>query len=1286
MAEIVFKINGKEHKVDGKFDPDVTLNEYIRNVAHLRGTKVMCREGGCGACVVTIQAALPPSNEVKTFAVNSCLVSILSCHGWDVTTIEGIGSERTGYHEIQKRLARFNGTQCGYCSPGFVMSMYSLYMSKNKNLTTKEVENSFASNICRCTGYRPIAEAFKSFAIDADKTLLDKVADLEDLHLLKSCTKDCLKNCSINKCTNQKILSKNIDLFKNKFDNSWCIIENLNSQMFMVNSPAYRWVKAYSLADVFKAMQGDKNYKLIAGNTGQGVNQQTDYPSNIIDIFSVYELKEHVLDVNLILGAGISLSELMGIFQDLSTSTDDFKYLKELHDHLDLVAHVPVRNIGTIGGNLMLKHINNEFQSDLFLMFETVGGVVTIAEEVGKNTTMALTEFLKLDMNGKVIVNVILPPLSQCCSLKTYKIMPRAQNSHAIVNAGFLFKFHHNSQLLESATLVYGGISKNFIHAARTETILIGRDPYTNETLQLVLRSLQEEMQPEENPPEPSAEYRKMLSICLYYKAILYLCPEEKINPRFKSGGKVFKRDVSKGSQSFETDESLWPLNQPVTKLEAIVQCAGEAEFSNDIPAMSDEVFGAFVTTDINPGNIISGFDTNQAFNVSGVLGFYTAKDIPGNNSFTPSKIPIMDVDEEILCSGKVMYYGQPAGVIIANREQTAQKAAKLVKILYSSVSSKKPLLTIDSVLESPEMHERMSNNQIIEPTDIGNDVKYVLSGELKLKGQYHHYMELQTCVAIPTEDGLDVYSSCQWLDLTSVAIAECLNLPVNRINVIVRRLGGGYGGKISRSSQIACAAALIAHLERKPCRFVLPLITNMKSIGKRLPLNSKFEVGANGEGVIQYLKTTFHQDHGYSFNENISGRTIAHFYSCYDPRRWKIESNSIITDTASNTFCRSPSSTEGIAMIENIMEYIAYNIGKDPTQVRLINMESENNPFPDMINQLKTDSEYDRRNGEIITFNAQNRWMKRALKLMPMTFEIYYFGNYNSVVSIYHADASVVICHGGIAMGQGLNTKVAQVCAFVLGVPLDKIRIKPSTSLISPNAMVTGASIGSECVAFATKKACEILLERFATIKAKGTYSWEELIAKAYEEGVDLQATYMYSAKDDLKPYNVYAVCALELEVDILTGNHDVRRVDILEDTGRSLSPIIDVGQIEGAFVMGLGYWTSENLVYDQSTGELLTNRTWTYKPPGIKDIPADMRIYFRRNAGNEHGLLQSKATGEPAFCLATIILHAFREAIRSARLEGGYPDQWLDIGIPCTAENVFTAVEHKVEHFVLM
>nr|XP_032518556.1 indole-3-acetaldehyde oxidase-like [Danaus plexippus plexippus] len=1242
----------------------MTLNEYIRNVANLKGTKYMCNEGGCGVCVVSVQAALPPTQENKTFAVNSCLVSILSCHGWEITTIEGIGNKHIGYHEIQKRLTKFSGTQCGYCSPGMVMNMYSIYKDKNGKLTSSEIENSFGGNICRCTGYRSIADAFKSFATDANHELLKQVEDIEDLGAAK-CPKNCIhKKCKVIERTNKhEIYDKSGDT-KEKEP---CKFEEIKTQtdMLVIDCGAYTWYKVFTLNDVFKIMRMVNEYKLIAGNTGQGVFKITDYQSNIIDIFSVSELKDYIIDVNLILGSGITLTKMMEIIHTLSVDNEDFSYLKEFHGHMDLIAHIPVRNIGTIGGNLMLKHYDNSFPSDLFLLFEMVGGMVTIAESKEKKQALSYQEFLTTDMNKKIILNVIVPPLSKWCSVKTFKIMPRAQNAHAIVNAGFLFKSYPNSRLLESATIVYGGISNTFIHAEITEGILAGKDPFTNETLQLALGTLLGEIKPEHNPPDPSVDFRKMLAVSLFYKAILYLCPDDVINPIYRSGGEILKRSISNGTQSFETDRNLWPLNQPVNKIEAIAQCSGEAIYSNDITTESDEIFAAFVTADANVGSIVSGFDVTEAFKLAGVLSIYTAKDIPGDNTFTPSNIPLMNAKEEILCSGKVMFYGQPAAIIVASREKTAIKAANLVKIMYSHVSTQKPLLTTDEVLDSVEVKERTMNNISIAPTDFGNDVKHVLKGEFKLKSQCHFYMEPQTCVVKPVEDSLEVYSSTQWLDLTSTAIAQCLKIPLNKVNVIVRRVGGGYGGKISRSAQIACATALVSFLQGKTCRFVLPLLTNMKSLGKRLPVQNKFEVGVNDDGKIQYLKKEFYHDCGHSFNENISATTVMHITSSYDTRRWQIDANSVITDNASNTYCRSPSSTEAIAMVENIMEFIAYSIAKDPIEVRLQNMLVDKNPLPEMIIQLKSDSEYDSRLNNIKIYNEQNHWRKKSLRIMPMTFEIFYFGNFNSVISIYHADGSVVIHHGGIEMGQGLNTKVAQVCAYVLGAPLAKIEVQPSTSFISPNAMVTGASIGSECVAFATIKACEIILERLAPIKETETLSWEELISTAYAKGIDLQASYMYSGKDDLQPYNVYAVCALEVEIDLLTGNHDVKRVDLLEDTGRSLSPIIDITQIEGAFAMGLGYWTSENLVYDELTGKLLTDTTWTYKPPGFKDIPADLRIYFRRNAGNEFGVLQSKATGEPAFCLATILIHAIREALQSSRHDSGYPDEWLDIGL---------------------
>ncbi|KAJ8719469.1 hypothetical protein PYW08_011644 [Mythimna loreyi] len=1289
MAKIKFCINGKQYEVGCTFGPDVSLNEYIRTVAELRGTKVMCNEGGCGACIVTVRAAFPPDNLFKTFAVNSCLVSVLSCHGWEVTTVEGIGNRIKGYHDIQTRLAKFNGTQCGYCTPGWVMNMYSLYEAKKGNLTSEEIENSFAGNMCRCTGYRPIADAFKSFAKDADQKLLDKLCDLEDLDTVKPCGLECaLKSTHRDKCFKNNAMKNNdIEKYDEKDvddeDNGFIHVHE-DEIMMVVDAQTHKWYRAHNLTEVFKVMSlGD--YKLIAGNTGQGVYHVSDYPTNVIDIFNIAEIKGYTIDVNLILGAAMTLSDMMELFLKLSSEKEEFAYLKQFHEHMDLVAHIPVKNVGTIGGNLFLKYSHNEFQSDVFLLFETVGAIVTIVQDVNREVRLKLPEFLKTRMYGKIIKNVLLPPLSKNTFVKTFKIMPRAQNAHAVVNAGFLFQFRQNSNLLERSSIVYGGISPTFIHASRTEKVLVGKDPYIDETLQVALKSLYEEITPVEMPPEPSAAYRKMLAVALYYKAILSLCPINRMNPLFKSGGEAMKRQKSKGMQSFETDKSVWPINQPIPKIEALVQCSGEATFANDVPKQGNEVFAAFVTADAVPGSVIHDFDTTEAFKLPGVIAFYTAKDIPGENSFTPKNFYGLLENEKLLCDKHVKFYGQPAAIIVADREHTANKAARLVKIRYSSVSKNRPLLTIDQVLKSPERNKRVREDQTLEPTEVGHDVKTVVSGEMRIGEQYHYHMETQTCVATPTEDGLEVLSSTQWLDVTNVAIARVLNVSVNSVNVIVRRLGGGFGGKLTRSSQIACSAALVTHLLKRTCRMVLPLTTNMQAMGKRSPAMCNFEIGVNGEGEIQYLRNTFYQDGGYSYNETYAPLTILFSPNCYDSKRWYISGNSVLTDRASSTFVRAPGSTEAVAMIEYMMEKIAFNLKLDPLEVRLLNMAKDNNPIPEMMEQLKKYANFNDREINIKEFNNKSRWRKRAMKLTPLNFFINYGGNFNAIVSIYHSDGSVTVTHGGVEMGQGINTKTAQVCAYILGIPLNKVSVKPSTSFSAPNSYFTGASFGSDAVAFATKKSCEIINERLQPIKDRmNNPSWKDLIAEAFNEHVNLQASYAFDP-NEVKNYHLHAVSLMEVEVDILTGNHDVKRVDVLQDTGRSLSPEIDIGQIEGALIMGLGYWTAEKTVYDSSTGKLLTNRTWNYKIPGIKDIPSDMRIYLLRNAKNEFGVLQSKATGEPAVCLANAFLHAAREAVRLARLDAGYEDVWVDIDIPCTVENIFMAVGHKLEHFKL-
>ncbi|XP_045499508.1 indole-3-acetaldehyde oxidase-like isoform X1 [Colias croceus] len=1259
MDKIYFTINGDRFTLSGsEVSPTTSLNDYLRNYLGLHGTKAMCHEGGCGACVVSVSMTHPGTKEKRVFAVNSCLVHILSCHQWDITTIEGIGNRKDGYHKLQTRLAAFNGTQCGYCTPGMVMNMYSLQNSTDK-LSMHEVERSFGGNMCRCTGYRPIMDAFKSFAVDRDSRLKDRVQDLEELDKVK-CRKNCERKCSEG--------------------DDWCIIEETNDRLMKLGG-ANRWYKAYTVDDVFKVLtkEGTDNYILAAGNTGKGVYPNTPEPRVYIDISSIETLRDTFTDGNLVLGAGMTLTDLMSTCLARAKANQEYSYLKLFWDHLELVAHVPVRNIGTIGGNLVLKNKHHDFPSDVFLLLETVQGCVTTVDNNKKETVTRAKDFVQMDLSNKLVINVKLPPLSSKNLIRTYKIMPRAQNAHAIVNAGFLFHLDKKN-LIESSNIVFGNISPDFIHAKETENFIQGKDLFIDETLRKALEKLQQELVPEDNPPEPSPYCRKAIALGLFYKAVLSLSPS--VNPRYKSGGEVLSRPIATGTQTYDTDKSLWPLNQPVEKLEGLSQCSGEARYCGDRHEAPRDVHVAFVLSTICVGEIVS-FDPSEALKTPGVVGFFTAKDIPGRNTFTPIEVPLQAEDEVILPEKKVSYYGQPVALIAATTHKLAIRAAGLVKVKYNQ-SKQKPVLSIQDALKAPDKDKRIRQENSIAPTDKGTDIAHVIKGSYYVPDQYHFTMETQSCTVGNTRRGLVVRSATQWMDLVQSAVAKSLNLPLNSVTVEVTRIGGGYGAKAGRSSLIACACALVAHKLNRDATMVLPLTHNMAAIGKRQPCYAEYEIAVNAEGVIQYLNLSCYSDNGCSFNDTSASDLPSALSNLYDTSRWSIKTYSVLTDKASNTWARAPTTTEGTAVSEHLMERIAYTMKKDSLDIKMLHISSTNSSIKDMIDQFKMDTNYDDRRAEIAKFNSENAWTKKSLRVSLMAYPIIYYGNFPVTISVYHTDGTILISHGGIEMGQGINTKVAQVCAYSLKVPLEIVKVKGADSFVSPNAMASSGSITSESVAFATIKACDELSKRLEPVRqGLNEPTWEEVVQAAFVKGINLQVSATTSEESNLQPYPVYGVGSVEIVLDVLTGSHQISRVDIVEDTGQSISPALDVGQIEGAFIMGLGLWTSEKLIFSP-TGQLLTDRTWTYKPPGVNDIPADFRITFKRNSFNNNGVLRSKTTGEPALVLAVVVTYALHEAICEARKEYGHVDtDWVQVDTPYCVENIIKGIDPSINYF---
>nr|QIJ45706.1 aldehyde oxidase [Glyphodes pyloalis] len=1275
MSKIIFKINGKQYQADGKYGPEVSLNDFIRTVADLRGTKVMCHEGGCGSCIVAVRARRQPSGRVELFSVNSCLPLVYSCNGWDITTIEGLGDRRQGYNDIQKRISAFNATQCGYCTPGWAMHLYSL---QDKNLTMEKMEKAFACNTCRCTGFRPIMDTVKSFAVDASPDLCQKVMEIEELNICAKTKNPCERKCSV------KSIESDWSLILD--DSPKLEAHKTCEKTIEMTKEDHKFFKVYDEEAIFNILHenGVDSYMFIDGNTGKGVLENFELPRLLIDISSVKSLKVYSFDQNLIFGANISLEDGIGIFKDIASTRNEFAYLAEFVKHLELVAHMPVRKLGSFAGNLMLKHAMPSYPSDIYLLLLTVGAAVTVRNARCEKTVLTMEEFLEYDMTGMLIIHIELPPLSPSHTFGSYKIMPRHQNALAIVNAGFLISKSPRTNVISDARIVFGNISPDFKRATRTENYLKGQNVFKNEVLKGAIHILSEEVKTVDMPPQPSKECRKKLAIGLFYKFVLSIIPPNQMSSCYRSGGTLIPRPVSKGTQDFQTDESLYPLNQPVPKLEGMIQSAGEAQFANDIPPIPKEVFGAFIQSTVHSGQVDS-IDVNKILETEGVIAVFTVKDIPGKNSFIKPGFPLQTEDEEIFATD-IKYYGQPIAVLVAETEELAAKAAKKVEVTYKNVGSAPPVLTIDQAKKDSKRYAGYPDS--IEPTGKGDDVTKVIKGVYEIEAQYHYYIEPITSVVVPVDDKLEVYDSTQWMDLTQIAIAQSLGEKESNIFIRCRRVGGGFGGKISRNVQASTACALIARKLNRPARFILPVQTNLTTAGRRLPCQCEYEVGVNDAGKIQYLNATIVEDDGCTHNENVLTFTVGGFPNCYDKQYFNVKTAAVLTDLPSNTFARAPGTSEAIACIENIMEHIALTLNKDSTEVRLINMRTTDNDLPALIEDMKKDTDYDKRAKEIEQFNKANRWMKKALQISVMSFPVTFFGNYSSMVTIYKGDGTVTVTTGGVEMGQGVNTKVAQVCAYELGVPLEYVSILPHFSFSSANNVFSGSSITSECACYATIQACKMLNIRLEPIKDSLTNpTWPEIAAKAGDEQIDLTAIYMMTDKEEeLSSYNAFAVVAMEVQLDVLTGRFEMLRTDILEDVGLSANPNLDVGQVEGGFIQGIGYFTTEKLVYDQTTGKLLTNRSLTYHVPLALDIPACFNVKLRYNSKNPKGVLGSKAVGEMGICTAHSIMHALRQCIYASRKDSGYDTtEWINIAVPYDTESILKALDVKLDEMVV-
>ena len=753
-----------------------------------------------------------------------------------------------------------------------------------------------------------------------------------------------------------------------------------------------------------------------------------------------------------------------------------------------------------------------------------------------------------------------------------------------------------------------------------------------------------------------------------------------------------------------------------------IKHVTGESVYVNDIQINSQLLHGRIVYSKFAHAKIIS-YDLNKVKNLAGVHAVLDFKDIPGKNQIGP-----VIKDEFCLAKNEVTFIGQVMFLIAAENEEIAIEAEKLIEIKYEELE---PILDIKTAIKK--------NNLLAPPRKIecGNFEKAFISsknqikGELRTGSQEHWYLETQSCLVIPGEDNeLKIYSSTQHPSETQSVVAEVLGIKKNDIEVEVRRLGGAFGGKETQANLYAAWAALLAKATNRPVKIHLSRDDDQIITGKRHRFLSTYKVGFTDEGIINALQVELNCDAGSSNDLTLAilSRAMFHVDNCYFIANLKVTGKAWKTNLPSNTAFRGFGAPQAMAVIETIIDKIARYLKKDPAEIRYNNFYKlnsnnithygeivENNRLFKLYDQLIKSSDYFKRRKKINKFNSENEFYKKGLALTPVKFGISFITSFlnqaGALVNIYK-DGTVLVNHGGIEMGQGLNTKILQVASSELGISIDKIKSSPTNTSKVPNTSATSASTGCDLNGMAVKNAIEKLKSRITKVvieKFNKNYegkpsekeniifknneisditnydkkiSFDEIIKKSYLKQISLSATGFYKTpgiyfdrkKAEGRPfyYYVFGMSVSEVLLDILTGHHEIIRTDILHDAGDSINPQIDIGQIEGGFIQGVGWCTTEDMKWDKK-GNLLNHSPDTYKIPTVRDIPKDFRVELLKGVPNPNTIKKSKAIGEPPFMFCFSVWLAIKDAISAVNNHKTEPD----FSLPATNEVILQAIE---------
>ncbi|XP_033732048.1 xanthine dehydrogenase/oxidase-like [Pecten maximus] len=1276
---LVFFVNGK--KVQIMFpDPETTLLQYLRRSLYLTGTKLACGQGACGACTVMVSYINITTKKIRNVSVNACLVPICYLHGMAVTTVEGIGSTRKGLHPIQKSLVESHGLQCGFCTPGMVMTMYTLFRN-NPEPTQDQMERVLEGNLCRCTGYRPIVDAFRTakencpcgmgFCLEKS----DKAVTAE--------RNEKLNESPENVTTQDVIFPPELQL-NAAYHNTFLTFKSDN----------YTWYRPTTVEEALDLLKKFPNAPLVLGcNTvGYLLRQREITPRVIICCTHVPELQVmQVSSSEIKIGAGVTMAQLES---ELTALTSNRTALAMI-DVLRWIGVDQIRNTATLGGHVMSQTSNLDMKTFFMaagasLEFRKMDGGVRMIQM----DSDFIQNAMKGDFRNQLLVSIRVPLLSDDAYILGVKQPNRRGFDYGIVTTGMYVQFQKGTTVIENMRLAFGGTDNKPVLATRSTALAIKRT-WNEDMLEKVSDSLTRELQ---STAYTNGSFRITLACSFFLKFFM------KIKTKLETGSydisTGFPYMPTSGVQIYDVpDESgaqvVW---KPIPNVTSEYITAGEAQFVDDIPSATNELFTGVVTSTHAHAKITS-VDVSAALAMDGVVEYVDYRDVPFHN-----KYGIIVPDDTLFCEDEVFYYGQVICGILAVTREVANRAVKLVKVTYE------PLEAITSLKDAIEKENFIGDPYNVESGSMEKAQKeadFVVEGECETGAQEHMYMEPQSTLVVPRKEQneIDIVTATQGVTQIQEEVANFLGLDSSRISSRLRRAGGAFGGKSSTSVAVAGIAAIGAWKTNRPVRCIFDREVDVKSTGKRHPLNAKFKVFYKKDGRIVGVDVKFYFGAGYSTDLSPFVMQSGMFLTqgCYDFNNIKAEGRLCRTNLPSNTAFRGFGAPQVLFVVEAMIQKVAFNLNIPAEQVRTANIFRKGGvtPFNMPINddnlyrcweECKQDSEFHKRVENIRKLNSENRWKKRGISIVPAMLSIGYpplFLNQAGALVQVYKDGSVLLAHSGAELGQGIHTKMIQIAATVLEIPHEKIIISETNTSTVPNTFETSGSTGTDLNAGAVLDACRKIKERLAPMKEKNPDGgWNAWVTAAYFSRVSLSATGFYKLRTEgydfekrtgvHAHYFTYGSACTEVEIDVLTGDHQLVRTDIVLDVGKSLNPAIDVGQIEGGFIQGSGMMTTEELKVD-SNGEIAATGPVDYKIPGIRSIPKEMNVKLLKDSEGPKTVYSAKGIGEPPLLLATSVFYAIKEAVLAARAEENLTNDCF-FDCPATVERIRMACEDKI------